>query len=210
LNGRPPDAAASGVRIASMGFGPLPRSAAWLHRDARDGFEVVGFTPKGSGHRIEGHSAAVEGGEVWVAHYAIEVDRSWATLGAHVSGGSGSGAQELVLETDGHGGWLMNGEAAQHLQECLDVDLEASACTNALPVHRLGLEIGNEAEAPAVYVRAVELSVERLEQTYRRLDDRGERQRYRYTAPAFDFEAELVYDECGLVLDYPGIAVRAS
>jgi hypothetical protein len=35
------------------------------------------------------------------------------------------------------------------------------------------------------------------------------RQRYRYAAPAFGFTCTLVYDESGLVLDYPGIAVRA-
>jgi hypothetical protein len=29
-------------------------------------------------------------------------------------------------------------------------------------------------------------------------------------APAFGFGARLVYDRSGLVLDYPGIAVRAS
>ena len=52
--------------------------------------------------------------------------------------------------------------------------------------------------------------MERLEQRYVRLDDDGRRQRYHYMSPAFDFECELVYDEFGLVLEYPGIAVRAA
>jgi len=56
----------------------------------------------------------------------------------------------------------------------------------------------------------VGLAVERLEQTYARKPDDAARQRYDYAAPAFGFEARLVYDECGLVLDYPGIAVRAG
>jgi uncharacterized protein len=33
---------------------------------------------------------------------------------------------------------------------------------------------------------------------------------YEYTAPAFDFSAILTYDRFGLVLDYPGIAVRVA
>jgi hypothetical protein len=99
---------------------------------------------------------------------------------------------------------------AGHLDGCLDVDLESSSLTNAFPVHRLGLEVGELAEAPAAYVRALDLSVERLEQRYLRLDDDGERQRYVYTAPAFEFECELSYDEFGLILEYPGIAVRAA
>ena len=66
------------------------------------------------------------------------------------------------------------------------------------------------ADAPAAYVRALDLSVERLEQRYVRLADGERGQRYHYTSPAFGFECELAYDESGLVLDYPGIAVRAG
>ena len=52
------------------------------------------------------------------------------------------------------------------------------------------------------------LDVERLEQRYLRIDDGTAHQRYQYTAPAFDFRCELVYDRAGLVLEYPGIATR--
>jgi uncharacterized protein len=57
-------------------------------------------------------------------------------------------------------------------------------------------------------VRALDLSVERLEQTYARLEDDAGRRRYDYASPAFGYRAELVYDQFGLVLDYPGIAAR--
>ena len=70
--------------------------------------------------------------------------------------------------------------------------------------------MGGRANAPAAYVRAPTLRVERLEQTYERLPDDGERARYEYVAPAFDFSAVLTYDRFGLVLDYPGIAVRVA
>ena len=81
--------------------------------------------------------------------------------------------------------------------------------TNALPVHRMGLPAGARAAAPAAYVRALDLSSGRLDQDYVRAADESGRQRYDYTAPAFGFACRLVYDESGLVLDYPGIAVRA-
>jgi uncharacterized protein len=45
----------------------------------------------------------------------------------------------------------------------------------------------------------------RLDQTYRRLDDRH----YDYTSAA-DFQAVLEYDAVGLIVDYPGIAVRVA
>ena len=48
------------------------------------------------------------------------------------------------------------------------------------------------------------MSVERLEQTYRRLDDR----RLAYTSQGGGFSAVLEHDASGLVVDYPGIARR--
>ncbi len=55
--------------------------------------------------------------------------------------------------------------------------------TNAMPVRRMGLAPGARADAPAAYVRAIGLTVERLEQTYLRAPDEAARQRYDYAAP---------------------------
>ena len=192
-----------------MRFRDPPQCAAWQHRDVRDGFEVVFLRSDGDGWHLDGYTAAVERGEAWAVHYLITLNRNWLTRTARVSSRAASGRHEATLEADGGGAWLINGEAAPHLDGCLDVDLESSALTNAFPVHRLGLEIGEEADAPAAYVRVSDLRVERLEQRYMRLDDDGRRERYCYTAPGFDFECTLLYDASGLVLDYPGLAVRA-
>jgi uncharacterized protein len=193
-----------------MPFDPPPPFAAWQHRDARIGFEAVFLRSHDGGYRLEGHTAAVEDGQVWAVRYAIDLDPGWLTRSARVFGRSAHGSHELALEADGAGRWLLNGSPALDLDGCPDVDLESSALTNALPIHRLGLEIGREANAPAAYVRALDLRVERLEQRYVRLDDDGKRQRYQYTSPGFGFECELTYDAFGLVLDYPGIATRAA
>jgi hypothetical protein len=187
-------------------FRALPASAAWQHRDARAGFEVVLL----HGLRVEGATTAVEDGEAWVVEYAIALAPGWTTRSARVVSRWGGGVGEIRLEGDGAGRWRIDGEPAPELDGCLDVDLEASAFTNALPVHRLGLAVGAHAEAPAVYVRAPGLDVERLEQRYVRLDDGDHGQRYGYRAPRFAFECELAYDSHGLVLDYPGLAVRAA
>jgi len=192
-----------------MPFLPLPPSAAWAHRDARSGFEVAYFQPHDDGHLLTGATTAVEDGQSWIVDYEIQVDVGWRTLSARVTGRSTTGARTRLLETDGEGRWRIDGEPALHLDGCLDVDLESSAMTNALPVRRLALPTGATAQARAAYVRALDLSVERLEQQYTRTADQHGHQRYDYTAPAFDFSYRLLYDEAGLVLAYPGIAVRA-
>jgi hypothetical protein len=162
-----------------------------------------------TGVRVHGQTAAVEDGQAWSVRYIITLDGAWHTRRAEVWGLSATGERNVTMEIDGAGRWRANGDPRPDLDACLDVDLESSACTNTIPVHRMGLGVGNEAEAPAVYIRAVDLAVERLEQTYRRLPSDGGLQRYDYRAPVFAFEGRLVYDEAGLLLDYPGIASRA-
>lgn len=211
-----------------MVFAPVPSAAAWRHELSRDGFEVAYFHVDGSGWRLIGCTTAVEAGQTAVVSYDLIVDAGWATRRATVALQSESGARRRLLESDGHGHWRLDGEPAPLLDGCLDVDLESSAMTNTLPVHRMQLEVGAQAEAPAAYVRMFDLSVERLEQEYRRIadadadadvdSDSGSRgphptragERYDYRSPAFDFECVLVFDESGLVLDYPEIAVRVA
>jgi hypothetical protein len=171
---------------------------------------VAYFQLLGAGCRIAGWTTAVEDGQTWVVEYVIDLDGTGATRGARIRGRSAAGSSAALLEADGAGQWVVNGVPAPHLDGCFDVDLESSALTNALPVRRMGLAPGARAAAPAAYVRAVGLAVERLEQTYLRAPDEGANQRYDYAAPAFGFACRLTYDESGLVLDYPGIAVRAG
>ncbi len=189
-------------------FKPLPPSAAWRHDGARDGFESVFIRSQRSGHLIEGHTAVVEEGQAWVVRYVIAVDNQWSTRIAQVWGWSTTGEHKVLLEADGSGEWRVNGSLALDLDGCLDVDLESSALTNTLPVHRLELRIGERSEAPAAYVRALDLRVERLDQQYERVEKADAGHSYEYRSQAFDFEARLDFDDSGLVLTYPGIATR--
>jgi uncharacterized protein len=193
-----------------MPFRPLPPTACWQHREARSGFEVTYFEAVTDGWFIDGTTAAVEDGQTWVVTYRIELDATWVTRRAGIGARTVSGSHEIRLEADGAGRWRINGAAAPQLDGCLDVDLESSAMTNTLPLHRLDLEVAGQAATPAAYVRALDLAVERLEQTYQRAADRDGHQRYDYSAPAFGFTSCLVYDESGLILDYPGIARRTQ
>jgi uncharacterized protein len=193
-----------------VGFLPPPATACWQHLEARSGFEVAFFRNAEGGWAVEGTTAAVEEARTWVVTYSIRLDAGWVTRNARIMARTVSGSRETFLESDGTGRWLINGVLAPHLDGCLDVDLESSAMTNTLPVHRLGLPEGGQADAPAAYVRALDLRVDRLEQAYRRIADAAGQQLYDYAAPAFGFTSRLIYDESGLVVDYPGIARRAG
>ena len=188
----------------------LPPFAAWRHTEVRIGFEVVFFDRSGGGLAVAGYTSALEDAAPFAVRYEIELDDAWRTRSALIRGRSAGGEHRRHLETDGEGRWLVDGRRAPEVDGCLDVDLESSALTNAFPVRRLALRPGEAADAPAAYVAALDLSVTRLEQRYVRADDGTGPARYDYASPAFDFRAELVYDVHGLVVDYPGIAVRSG
>lgn len=182
-------------------FAELPAFAAWRFVDAVEGFEVVYVQPG----RLRGHTSAIEAGQAYAVRYEIVLDDDWCTREVRVESDTVAGPRETVLISDGAGRWTVDGQAAPQLDGLVDVDIEASACTNTLPVHRMPLAPGAVTEAPAAYVRALDLSVTRLDQTYRRLDDR----RFDYISET-DFRAVLEYDPTGLIVDYPGIAVRVA
>ena len=101
--------------------------------------------------------------------------------------------------------WWVEGRPEATLRECVDVDLGWTPSTNTLPIRRLNLAVGESRAVTAAWVRFPELTVERLPQEYRRLDER----RYRYSSAGGRFVAELEVDEHGLVTTYGQIWTRA-
>ena len=139
----------------STRFTDLPAFAAWRFVDAVDGFEVV-YPRPGS---LRGHTSAVEDGQPYAVRYEIELDDAWRTRVARVWADTVAGPRHTVLVSDSEGHWTVDGAPAPHLDGLVDVDLEASACTNTLPVHRMQHPVGEVVEAPAAYVRALDLAV---------------------------------------------------
>ena len=191
-------------------FAPLPSHAVWQHVGVRTGLELATFEVDDHGCQLRGTTVAVEDEDAWAVGYDIAVDPLWRTTSARVRTLGPSGEHEIEVRVDPDGRWLVDGTPRPDLDGCVDVDLESSACTNTLPVHRLGLAVGDASAAPAVFVRAADLAAERLEQRYRRVGPDEEHQRsFDYEAPAFEVRVRLTYDAAGLVVDYPGLAARA-
>lgn len=185
----------------------LPMWAAWRHLGLRDGFEVAFFATEHDGIRIRGATSAVEAGQAWQVTYDVALDHQWRTRSAVVHALAADGPRTARVDCDQAGRWRVDGVPAAALDGCVDIDLESSAVTNTIPVHRLTLAAGQGADVPAAYVRTG-LEVARLNQHYHRAADQDGSQIYEYRAPEFDFAAQLRFAPDGLVADYPGIAQR--
>ncbi|HET8575877.1 MAG TPA: putative glycolipid-binding domain-containing protein, partial [Methylomirabilota bacterium] len=72
--------------------------------------------------------------------------------------------------------------------------------TNLLPIRRLGLAVGEEAEVKAAWLRFPGFALEPLGQVYRRISD----QTYRYESAGGAFTTELPVNATGFVIAYPG------
>lgn len=129
-----------------------------------------------------------------VVRYSIDVDDAWCTRAVQIEV-ENDGKHRVALAADGAGNWHGT-ERLAALDGCLDVDLEWSPSTNTLPIRRLGLAVGEAKLVTAAWVRLPSLKVERLDQSYERLDDN----RYRYRSGRFT--ADLAVDVDGVVLEY--------
>jgi hypothetical protein len=174
-----------------VGFVP---AVLWEASDG--GAEVCVLERAGRGWRLRGTVLTHEAEQPIELRYAVTVDSAWATRGVEVVVAFAGDETRELAELDR----LWSGtERPPEYRDCVDVDLSFTPATNTLPIRRLGLDVGEEAEIPVAWLVWPELTVRRVLQRYARFA----KDRYRYTQD--NFEAELTVDEHGLVLEYVGL-----
>jgi hypothetical protein len=113
--------------------------------------------------------------------------------------------QEILLQNDGNGHWSLSNKPAPEFDNCVDVDIPLTPLTNSLPVNRLKLKQSEEREISVIYIDLLEDEISVKNQKYRRLS----KEVYKYENIPNDFEAEIVVDDEGVVVDYPQLFVRS-
>lgn len=146
---------------------------------------------------------AHEGAPVQLA-YEVRCDHAWRTVAASVTGWARSERVDARIEVTGDHEWTLDGAPCPEVRGCIDVDLNFSPCTNLLPIRRLALAEGGQAEVRAAWLRFPGFTLEPLEQEYRRTGA-GE---YRYESAGGSFRRDLRVDEQGFVTEYPGIWIE--
>jgi len=170
------------------------------------GHDACQFLPGADGWTLRGSAVFLQHGEVCQLRYEVLADSGFRTREASVTGLVGVRAVELRIRSDGDGTWMAGGVEQPQLAGCMDVDLGFTPATNFLPVRRLGLEIGQQAQAPAAYLAFPELRLEVLGQRYRRVSATG----YEYEAPSADYRGTLEFSGQGVIVDYPELFTRVG
>jgi uncharacterized protein len=182
------------------------RRVAWRRSGLIEADEQCTLSLRPSGLALVGTVLTAEIGLPVRIEYRVLTDAAGMTTAVHVRDLRGFEQRTLELVRDRKGAWTMGSKPARGLRGCADVDLGCSPSTNTLPIRRLRLGVGASNTIKAAWVRFPEMTVEKTEQTYTRLDEFT----YRYASGTF--EAELTVDDEGVVTDYAewrrtGIAV---
>ncbi|MGH3800221.1 MAG: putative glycolipid-binding domain-containing protein [Pseudonocardiaceae bacterium] len=157
-------------------------------------------------------SARQDGAEAYSASYSLATDETGVVQRLTVRTIRAQGEQYVSLTRSEEGIWLVErvgqgaGTVRTNFSGALDVDLASSPLFNALPVRRLGLHrAATQHNLPVVFVSLPGLEVGCVQQTYRTVAV-GETTMVCFASDGF--EAELTVDADGLVLEYPGLALR--
>lgn len=174
----------------------------WRRLDV-PGHEACQFLPRQNGWTLRGSSVFLEGESVCELRYEMLTDLDFQTQEAVVSGRIGETAVDLRVCALGQGEWTVNGVEQPEIAGCVDLDLGFTPATNFLPVRRLALQVGEEAQAPAAYLAFPQLRFEVLPQRYKRLSATE----YEYESPSVGYSGTLEFSAQGVVVLYPGLFV---
>jgi hypothetical protein len=147
--------------------------------------------------------------EPYRVDYELTTGERFVTERLSLTARTAAGERRLELVRAGDGGWSANGEPLPEVQGALDCDLANCPVTNTMPVLREGLRESREPkDFVMAWVSVPDLGVHALPQRYTHVRHDAATSIVRFDSEGF--RAEIVFDDDGLVLDYPGIARRAG
>ena len=125
-------------------------SMLWRRLD-KPGHEAARLTFQGSCWHLAGTAAFAHSNKPCRLDYLVICDLEWHTLSGTVSGWVGDETVEVEISVDSNHQWLLNGKEYPEVDGSIDLDLAFSPSTNLLPIRRLGLAVGEEAEVKAAH-----------------------------------------------------------
>ena len=159
-----------------------------------------------SGAEITSTIIALYEEKIYKVEYHIKTNHNWETVFLEIHSRHSNLVQSILLEGDGKGNWMSNGERAEQFTGCIDVAIPLTPFTNTLPVRRLVLGKNESKEIQVIYFDLLQHQLTPVRQKYTCLSIT----KYHYENVPNDFEATIEVDEEGLVIDYPSLFVRTA
>jgi hypothetical protein len=186
---------------------PLP-SATMIWRRILDdaSFELCQFRRSNDAIHLSGTILAAHENRPLEVTYQILCDLAWRSREVTIRQSQGFEQSEIKLAVNAQSWSEADRGRLSEIADCVDVDIELTPATNALPINRLNLGIGGSGEIQAAWIRLPSLTIVRAHQRYQRLSEK----RYRYTSIASGFQAEIEVDGFGFPIRYGNIWERIA
>jgi len=168
------------------------------------GHEIGRLKSLDEGTELSGTAVFSNEGRPCKLDYVVIADSGWRTKSAKISGTFGDRVIDISVSVKDDRKWLLNGVQCEVVSGCVDIDLGFSPSTNLLPIRRLSLNVGEEAEVIAAWLPFPSLEFEVLRQTYQRVG----KTTYRYESGGGVFKRLLKVNEVGFVTNYPGLWIE--
>ncbi len=175
-------------------------SACWRRLDT-PGHDACRLRRTEEGWLLEGTAVFRHEGGAAVLRYSVACDRDWMSRSGEVRGWIGTQDFHFRMNRTEAGLWTLDGAVCNGLENCSDLDFGFTPATNILQLRRLGLAVGESAEAPTAWLDVPEGVLKLLPQRYERRSELT----YWYEAPSAGYEGLLELDPEGFARTYPGL-----
>jgi len=165
------------------------------------GHEIGRLVKRADGWELSGTAVFSHEQQPCQLDYLVACDSDWCTNSAHIGGTIGVREVDLTVCVEPGRRWRLNGAECPAVAGCVDIDLGFSPSTNLLPIRRLSLAIGAQANVTAAWLPFPSLVFEPLLQLYRRDSATG----YRYESSGGRVARVLTVNAVGFVTEYPGL-----
>jgi hypothetical protein len=145
-------------------------------------------------------------GKIYKVAYHIKTNENWETVFFEIDCQIGNQHQTIRYTGDGKGNWTNDGKNVEQFNGCIDIDLPLTPFTNTLPIRRLQLAQHQSQEIQVIYCDLLEKKIIPVRQKYTCLSATE----YHYENIPNDFEANILVDRSGFVVDYPSLFVRSA
>src|SRR5215510_9199709 len=183
----------------------MARVILWRRLDL-PGHEIGRLTRRDDGWELSGTAVFSHENRPCKLDYRVICAADWRTCAAQVTGAIGERDVHLRISVNSQRNWFLDATECPAVAGCLDIDLGFSPSTNLLPIRRLSLAVGQDAEVRAAWLAFPSLTFEVLPQVYRREAP----QTYRYESDGGVFVRRLEVSAVGFVTSYPGLWVEES
>ncbi|WPQ62357.1 putative glycolipid-binding domain-containing protein [Chitinophaga sancti] len=150
---------------------------------------------------VKGYITGEGFGKPWLVRYTLTLNPRWEAQTVIIEVMSEQNYTIELYKNDLQQWLNEKGEHLKAFDGCVDVDISFTPFTNSLPINRLQLTKGEGQNISVVWVDIKNGDVKRVKQRYL---NKGSKI-YKYENEHSGYISELIVDDEGYVVDYPGV-----